>query len=146
MLIRGEWQLFDDGVIRPIIRVKVHGADDQVISANFLVDPGADRTVFSASLVLYLGLPVRAPQAGYSITGIGGASDHVLVDTMMEFTRDDGGMARVKAEFAGFTDEAATGLNILGRDVLNNFDLIMSYQRGEVLLLSQRHRYLVEFV
>ena len=90
-------------------------------------------------------MPVRQAQQGYSLSGIGGASDHVLVDTTLELIRDDGGMARVKAEFAGLTDEAAADLSILGRDVLNNFDLIMSYQRDEILLLSQRHRYLVEF-
>jgi hypothetical protein len=50
-------------------------------------------------------------------------------------------MVRVLGEFAGFTDPSASDQSILGRDVLNNFDVIISKPREEVLLLSPRHRY-----
>lgn len=37
----------------------------------------------------------------------------------------------------------AIDLSILGRDVLNNFDVIISRPRNEVLLLAPRHTYQV---
>jgi hypothetical protein len=77
------------------------------------------------------------------LQGIGGASPHVLVTTVLELTRDDGGPARVRGEFAAFTDPAATDLSILGRDVLDNFDVITSRRRNQVLLLAGNHQYQV---
>ena len=38
--------------------------------------------------------------------------------------------------YAAFTDPSATDLSILGRDILNWFDLILGRQRKEVLLLA----------
>ena len=64
---------------------------------------------------------------------------------VVEFVRDDGGAARVHGEFAGFTDPAATDLSVLGRDVLDNFDLIISRRRNEVLLIAPKHRYRIEY-
>ena len=51
MLVTGEWQLRDDGVVRSIIRAKVSGSAGTLASENFSIDSGADRTVLSAVLV-----------------------------------------------------------------------------------------------
>jgi hypothetical protein len=59
----------------------------------------------------------------------------------LEFTRDDGSTARVRGEFAAFTEASASDLSILGRDVLDNFDVITSRRRNAVLLLAGNHRY-----
>lgn len=144
MLIAGEWQLFDDGVMRPTVRAKVLGSDGSLIAEDFLIDTGADRSVFREPLLTRLQLPAESPQPDFMLSGIGGTSEFVLVATVLEFTRDDGGSVRVHGEFAGFTDPAATDLSVLGRDVLDNFDLILSHQRNEILLLAPRHRYRVE--
>ena len=72
MRIAGEWQRRDDGVTRPIVRVKVLGANGQQTTENFLIDSGADRTVLSATLVAQLQLPPRRPQIGLTLSGIGG--------------------------------------------------------------------------
>lgn len=45
MLVTGEWQLRDDGVVRPIMRAKVLGSAGKLTPENFLMDSGADRTV-----------------------------------------------------------------------------------------------------
>ena len=50
----------------------------------------------------------------------------------------------MRGEFAAFTDRSATDLSILGRDVLNHFELILSRRRNEVLLLAPNHHYRVE--
>jgi hypothetical protein len=68
----------------------------------------------------------------------------VLVNTVVEFTKEDGGPVRVRGEYAAFTDPAATDLSILGRDVLDLFDIIVSKRRQEVLLVAGNHRYRVE--
>jgi hypothetical protein len=49
----------------------------------------------------------------------------------------------VRGEFAAFTDPTATDLSILGRDVLENFDVITSRRSSAVLLLAGNHRYLI---
>src|SRR4029077_7765896 len=116
-----------------------------IVTANFLIDSGADRTVFSASLLARVRLPAKNTPPDFILSGIGGSSEFVLVTTIIEFIRDDGGAARVHGEFAGFTDPAATDLSVLGRDVLDNFDLIISRRRNEVMLIAPKHRYRIEY-
>ncbi len=144
MVIVGEWQLFDDGVTRPIVRAKVHKGDSTLIAEDFLIDSGADRTVFRAALLEQLHIPAQEPPLDVTLSGIGGTSEFVLVTTIIEFIRDGGRPVRVRGEFAGFTDPTATDLSVLGRDVLDNFDLILSRRRNEILLLAPNHQYHVE--
>jgi Aspartyl protease len=143
MLVRGEWQLRDDGVMRPIVRARV-GEDGSPVPENFLIDSGADRTVLSAVLVTHLRLSVQSAPPGFTLSGIGGTSAFVLVTTVVEFISDDGRPVRVRGKFAGFTDPTTTDLSILGRDVLDHFDLILSRRRSEILLLAPRHQYRIE--
>ncbi len=146
MRIVGRWQTNDDGVTRPLVRAKVHAADGLLQADAFLVDSGADRTVFSALLLKRLGIPVSLVSDGSVLQGIGGVGESVVVQTVVVLTRDDGGEVHMRGEFAAFTDPSATDLSILGRDVLNHFDVILSRQRNEVLLLAPNHRYRVEQV
>ena len=144
MLITGKWQIGDDGVLRPLVRAVVSGIDGRLVADDFLIDSGADRTVLSAALLARLSLPTRSAPSGSILSGIGGGCAFVLVTSAVEFIREDGGVVRVRGEFAGFTDPTATDLSILGRDVLDNFDLIISWRRSEVLLLAPRHYYRIE--
>ena len=141
MLVAGEWKLRDDGVLRPIVRARVLGSDGSLVAEDFLIDSGADRTALSATLLARLPLLAQNVQPGFSLSGIGGTTAFVSVTTALEFIRDDGGLARVRGAFAGFTDPTATDLSILGRDVLDHFDVIISRQRGAIWLLAPRHQY-----
>jgi hypothetical protein len=143
MQIVGDWLVCDDGVTRPVLRAQVRGVDGQPTSEHFLVDSGADRTVFGAALLRRLQLPTTPPPPGMGLVGVGGASGFVVVNTMVELTRDDGGPARIQGEFAVFTDLSATDLSVLGRDVLDHFDVILSKRRRQVLLLAPSHQYCV---
>ena len=67
--------------------------------------------------------------------------EYAVVNTVVEFLRAEGGPARVRGEMAAFTDPTATDLSILGRDVLDHFDVIISRRRNEVLLLAENHNY-----
>jgi hypothetical protein len=91
MLILGEWQLFDDDVTRPLVRAKVRGNDEHLVTDDFLIDSGADRIVFSVALLAQLHLPTTTAPPGFTLSGVGRTSEFVLVTTVMEFVRDDGG-------------------------------------------------------
>lgn len=143
MRILGEWLECDDGVIRPVVRARVPSAGGRLQTDRFLVDSGSDRTVFSADLLYRLQVSGDHPPAGSALAGVGGDAVFVLVSTALEFIRDDGRPITVRGEFAAFTDPEATDLSILGRDVLDNFDVIISRRRGEVLLLAPNHQYQV---
>ena len=144
MRVTGEWQLRDDGVVRPIMRAKVLGSTGNLTPENFLIDSGADRTVLSAVLLARLQLPPQSAAPGVTLSGIGGTSEFALVTTVIAFMGDDGGLVRIRGEFAGFTDPKATDVSILGRDVLDNFDLIIGRHRNNILLLAPRHRYRID--
>lgn len=108
-----------------------------------MIDSGADRTVFREALLERLRLSIVPSPIGSTLAGIGGTSDFVSVTAILEFIRDDGGTARVRGPFAVFTDPEATEMSIIGRDVLDNFDVILSRRRSEVLLLAPNHQYRV---
>jgi hypothetical protein len=59
MLLRGCWLQCDDGEARPILRGSIQTAAGGWIEAPFLVDTGADQTVFSAAILAALGLPTE---------------------------------------------------------------------------------------
>jgi hypothetical protein len=56
MRVNGKWLLCDDGVIRPVVPGFVRAADGQLVEVAFLLDAGADRTVFSADFATCLDL------------------------------------------------------------------------------------------
>jgi hypothetical protein len=107
----------------------------------FLIDTGADRTVFSAGFLGGLHLAAQPAPSGLGLQGVGGSSRHVIVNATVQFSRDDGGSVRMQGSVAAFTDPAATDMSILGRDILDHFDLIVSRRRNEVLLLAGNDQY-----
>jgi len=54
MRIVGDWFLFEDGESRPMLRAKIPTGRGGTLAEQFLVDTGADRTVFSAALLAQL--------------------------------------------------------------------------------------------
>jgi predicted aspartyl protease len=121
----------------------VAGADGQLHPETFLVDTGADKTVFSADFAQTAGLAQAGSPAGYALQGVSGNAGFTLVQATLQFSDSAGTPVRINGQFAAFTDPQATDMSILGRDVLNNFDVIVSRQRDEVLLLAPRHSYQV---
>jgi hypothetical protein len=77
---------------------------------------------------------------------VGGTQAFVVLRAPLTLYAEDGSPARIQGDFAAFTDPAAADLSILGRDVLDHFDLIVSRRRNEVLLLAVNHDYRVERV
>jgi hypothetical protein len=143
MIIVGDWLLCPDGVHRPVVSGTVHADGASLRDIVFLIDSGADRSVFIAPVLRRLNLPAAPPPADYHLVGVGGSSAFVLVRAVVELTRDDGGLARIRGEFAAFLSPTASDFCVLGRDVLDNFDVILSRRRGQVLLLAPNHHYQV---
>lgn len=146
MRIVGEWQAGEDGVTRPVLQASVRALDGTLEPDVFLIDSGADRTVFSANLLRRLGFPMTPVPGSSILLGISGVCESVVVKTVVELTRDDRGVVHMRGDFAAFIDFSASNLSILGRDILNLFDVILSRRRGEVLLLASNHQYRVEHV
>jgi hypothetical protein len=144
MRIVGEWFVCTDGILRPTVvgyAADVAGTEHE---ERFLLDSGADATVFTAGSFQSLGLPTRLPATGVGLSGVGGGQASVLFRTTLTLYADDGNPARIQGDFAAFTDPAAADMSILGRDVLDHFDVIISRRRHEVLLLATNHTYHIQ--
>jgi hypothetical protein len=109
MRIAGEWQAGDDGVTPPVILVQVQGADGILRADEFLIDSGADRTVFNANFLKRLDLLLNSVSEGSILQGVGGMSESVIVKTVVVLTRDDGGEVHMRGEFAAFTGSLSDG-------------------------------------
>lgn len=141
MRVNGEWLLCEDGERRPCITGTALAATGQQVEVTFLLDGGADRTVFSADLLALLRpLAVTEPAQSH-LAGIGGKADSITVETALEFTRDDGRSVRVRGQFGVFTAGESAELSVLGRDVTNNFSVIYDYSHQVVTLLALPHYY-----
>ena len=139
MRIDGQWAVFADGFRRPIIRGEIRGSDDAWIEVPFLVDTGADRTVFSAGVLSKLRLKSFA--AKNTISGLGGLVDSVLVETQIQLTRETGGKVIFRGQFAAIMELEALDISVLGRDITGLFAVIVDQPDDLVTLLAQRHRY-----
>jgi len=146
MRIVGEWLVCNDGMTRPAVWADVQTVDGALIAGVFLIDSCADRTVLGKDLLEKLGFPTTPAPEGMILKGITGECGFVVLKAVVILTRDDGGVANMRGEFAAFTDPSATDMSILGRDVLNHFDVILSRRRNEVLLLAANHEYRVDLV
>jgi predicted aspartyl protease len=114
MRINGEWLLFEDGVVRPVIRGEILGGNGLWIAAEFLVDSGADRTVFSASVLGALRLQPITTQEG--VGGLGGVVRSVVIETQIRLSREEGGNKVVlRGQYAAVTELEALEISVLGR-------------------------------
>ena len=139
----GEWRLFDDGAARPVMWARIERPAQDAIEVPLVVDTGADSTVFSAHVLPFLADLSMPPSESLRIMGIGGGVEYRLLRTPLLFMGDTGQSVTVNGEFAIVTDLGASDLSVLGRDVLDNFAVIVDRPGNRVLLLSGRHRYTV---
>ena len=141
MVISGEWKLDDDGVYRPVLTVFVAGVDGSQIEELFLIDSGADLTVFRLDLNDRIDLPPANNSRGSTLIGLVGATETIRVSTSLVLKTIEGVSISIKGDFTALTDPTAIDTSILGRDVLSHFDLILSRRRNEVLLIAGNHGY-----
>lgn len=139
MVIAGAWTLEGDGIVRPMLRILFDVEDGHRESELFLVDSGADCTVLTSHLVAKLGF---VSSSGGQLIGLGGTSSSATVDAVLTFLTTAGHDIRVRGTYA-CAPGSDLDLNVLGRDVLAHFDVILSRRRNEVLLIAGNHSYTV---
>ena len=141
MQINGEWLLCDDGVVRPVIRGEILTNERLWQPAEFLVDTGADRTVFSAATLSKLELQPIVVQE--RLGGLGGLIDAVVVATQIQLTRETGSKVVFRSPYAAVTAVEALDICVLGRDITGLFTVLVDQPGNIVCLLGQRHRYTI---
>ena len=144
MLFNGEWYLDSDGLLRPVIRGEVATGSGSWVQVVFLVDTGAERTVFSACILAALGLP--PVPSGDRLSGVGGTADSVTVETQIHLMRVTGEWVVFRGQFPAMTRPESLDMSVLGRDIINLFALVVDRPSDRVCLLGQRHRYTIETV
>ncbi|HBI41328.1 MAG TPA: hypothetical protein DDY78_00530 [Planctomycetales bacterium] len=143
MRINGRWLPDAEGTMRPTVLLRVRARNGGWRAIDFLVDTGADRTVFTENLVTALGLP---SSPAVLLSGVGGLAPSVWVQTSLRLGRDDGGTVTFTSHFVGFTAPSALDMSLLGRDVLNFFAVIVDKPNNIVCLLAERHQYTIQTV
>ena len=88
-----------------------------------------------------LGLPELAAEEG--ISGLGGVTGSVVVETKLNLPRENGAPVIFTSRFTAVTDPTALDLCILGRDIMDLFAVIVDRPGNIVCLISQRHRYAI---
>lgn len=141
MRVNGQWLMCEDGVVRPCVLGLVRSANQQMVEVTFLLDAGADRTVFSADFLALLQPLESSSTEQIHLSGVGGMVGSITVGTVIEFIRDDGRVATVRGQFGVFTEGESAELSVLGRDVTNNFGVIYDYPNRAVALLALPHYY-----
>jgi hypothetical protein len=72
------------------------------LEVDFLLDVGADRTVFSARFLHHL-RHLSTKSTEILLAGVGGGTESTTIETSIGFVRDDGEMVRVRGTFGVFT-------------------------------------------
>jgi hypothetical protein len=141
MYISGEWLLCDDGVVRPVIRGEVLASDGSWQRVVFLVDTGADQTVFSSGALAAIGLQ-RVVGHG-RLGGLGGSAGSVVVETQIRLTREAAGKVLFRGRYFAVAEPEALDMSVLGRNITELFTIIVDRPGDVVCLLGQRHRYII---
>lgn len=76
--------------------------------------------------------------------GVGGKVECFFVQTRLALERHDGELVIINGPFGVFADPRSSDIPVLGRDVTNNFDVIYSFPKRQVLLLALPHSYQVQ--
>jgi len=142
MRVDGRWHRFQGSALRPVIDAAVFSPSGAWQNITMLLDCGADRTVFDASLLSLLS-PLASSQ-NLELAGVGGNVDSKVIETRLAFVRDDGNRVTVQGQFSVFTDIASSDVSVLGRDITKNFHVIYSYPERQAVMLAQPHAYRID--
>lgn len=138
MQVLGEWLECDDGIVRPVVCGEVLRRDGGWEPEIFLLDTGADRTVFCATLAGALTMPSLGTT---ELGGMGGVVRSMSIRTQIRLTKDDGLPIALHGEYAALSDVDTLDMSVLGRDVTDLFAVIVDRTGRRVALIGQGHTY-----
>lgn len=144
MRVEGRWHDFGDGIFRPVVEARLQLPNGAWQNLVFLLDSGADRTILETRFFSWLAPRVLPDEQAPRLGGVGGQVESKLVQTRLAFIRSDSQQVLVNGPFSVFTQAESSDISILGRDVTDNFDVIYSLRKREVLLLAPPHDYVVQ--
>ena len=98
MRVDGQWFECDDGIVRPLVRGGILAEGGFWEPSLFLVDTGADRTVFSAAVLDILGLEASASRD--RLGGVGGVANSVNLVTRVRLPLVGGENLVFRGEYA----------------------------------------------
>ena len=133
MRIDGYWLVEASGAVVPVLAADIEDAGGRLAEIVILVDTGAERTVLDYRTLINLGHE-SAPTGDY-LQGIGGSAPAVSVDVPIRLRRANGTHTLIHGSYLASTDPGGMGRPILGRDVLDNFALIIDRSQDVVTLL-----------
>jgi hypothetical protein len=142
MLFQGTWELSDSGIPYPQLLAKILNLDGEEDLFPFLVDTGAEVTVFNSTVFEFLKLDTDDLQESL-VEGVGGGEKVVQFPTEILLERETGVWISFQGNFRAFPDPNDLETSILGRDVLNHFAVIVDRPGEAVNLLHGNHRYAV---
>jgi Retroviral aspartyl protease len=143
MRFDGFWALGTDRILRPVLKGFVLDADGDLEDVIFMLDTGADRTVFAAETLKVLG-KAWPELNNFQLEGVGGSTSVVSVDEVICFLNESTEPIPFRGPFLGFTDPNALEISILGRDLLNHFAVIVDRQADRVALLTKQTQYTIK--
>lgn len=120
-------------------RGEILTGDGSWLKAPFLVDTGADRTVFSAAILSHLHLPAVVSQD--RLGGVGGLTESVIVETRIRFSHETSSKVVFRGLYAAIPQLEMLDISVLGRDITGLFAVIVDQPGNAVCLLGQRHHY-----
>ena len=89
-----------------------------------------------------LGIGSVAP--GGRLSGVGGLTHFVEVDTQIRLIRETGTPVTFRGTYAAVRDAEALDMSVLDPDITGLFAVIVDQRGNVVCLLGQRHRYRIE--
>ncbi len=113
MQVHGEWFLCDDGVVQPVIHGEILAGNGSWVLAPFLMDTGADRTVFSVTILAALRLRPLIRQE--HLSGLGDTAASVLIETQVHCNHEAGGTVTFRSQYAAIIVLEALELGFCAR-------------------------------
>ena len=141
MRVDGHWLEFADGIERPILEARIQTNSGDWLVGRFLVDTGADRTVLEAETAGQLNFNEVNPGR---LQGLEGVIDSVEIPTTIALLSDTGQILRFRGDYAAMLVSDAFQLNVLGRDILQSFAVIVDQPGQAVTLIRDAHQYVVQ--
>jgi hypothetical protein len=136
MRIEGRWLLCSDGIERPVIDVHLVLPTRQVAALPMLLDTGADFTILAYAAGQSLATYLQPTPASTTAQGIGGQFPTQMLNVGLLFTGTDGRQVMLNGPIPTLAAPANPDLSVLGRDVLDRFELVYSRTRSSITLLT----------